>query len=138
MQVDKQALWSELQFKAVRSSGPGGQHVNKVSSKVVLSWDLAQSRVLQEHQKQRLLEVWKNRLNKLGVLQLECDSARSQIKNKDLVVSRFFKLLTESLKTHKVRLDTKTPKRALVKRREQKEKVSLKKILRKRIDRSDF
>lgn len=138
MKLNKELLLTELQFKAVRSSGSGGQNVNKVSSKVVLSWDILGSNFLTDGQKEKLSNVWKNRLSKEGTVVMECDLTRSQFQNKDLVIKRFFTLLEQSLKEVKPRKDTKISNKAIRKRREHKEKLSLKKVLRKRIDKSDF
>ena len=138
MKLDRDSFLSEFQYKAVRSGGAGGQHVNKVSSKVVLYWNLMESKGLTEEQKEKLSRAWKNRVSKEGVVIMECDATRSQFKNKELVVERFFALLEQSLKEVKPRKETKVPKKAVRKRREHKEQLSMKKILRKRVDRSDF
>lgn len=138
MKVNKDLLLGELQFKAVRSSGAGGQHVNKVSSKVVLSWDLLESKQLSEEDKEKLSKAWKNRLSKEGTVTMECDATRSQVKNKEVVVQRFFTLMEEALKEVKPRKDTKVPKKAIRVRRAKKEQLSLKKALRKRIDKHDL
>ena len=138
MKINKELLLSELQFKAVRSSGAGGQNVNKVSSKVVLSWDLLGSKLVTDGQKEKLSNSWKNRLSKEGTVIMECDLTRSQFQNKDLVIKRFFTLLEQSLKEVKPRKYTKVPKKAIRKRKEHKEQLSLKKVLRKRIDKSEF
>lgn len=105
--MDKKEIHSELQFKAVRSSGAGGQHVNKVSTKVELAFDVAASQGLSAVEKERLLLKLKSRLTKDGVLQLHCDESRSQHKNRDLVVKRFFDLLKNALKVPKKRKPTK-------------------------------
>lgn len=138
MKIDRDSFLGEFQYKAVRSGGAGGQHVNKVSSKVVLYWNLLESKGVTEEQKEKLSNAWKNRLSKEGVVIMECDATRSQFKNKELVVERFFALLEQSLKVVKPRKETKIPKKAVRKRREHKEQLSMKKILRKRVDRSDF
>ena len=94
-------LISELNFKAIRSSGSGGQHVNKVSSKVELSFDLDASEVLTEIQKDRLQKKLKNRLNTQGILILQCDETRSQHRNKELVIKRFLAMIEDGLKEQK-------------------------------------
>ncbi|OYX23659.1 MAG: aminoacyl-tRNA hydrolase, partial [Flavobacteriales bacterium 32-35-8] len=86
---DKDALLNELTFKATRSSGAGGQHVNKVSSKIELVFNLLESSVFNEEQKERLQNKLQSRLTKEGVLMLQCDESRSQHKNKELVIKRF-------------------------------------------------
>lgn len=132
--MNKEQLHTELDFKAIRSSGPGGQNVNKVASKVVLSWNPGSSLVFSEEEKDIIYLKLKNRINKEGVLSLECDTSRSQIKNKEIVRNRFFELLAQALKKEKPRQQTKIPKGALRRRKEAKEQVSLKKALRKRLD----
>ena len=74
---DEELIQSELSFKAVRSSGAGGQNVNKVASKIELSFNLLESSALSEEEKQRLLITLENRLTKDYVLQLQCDESRS-------------------------------------------------------------
>ena len=83
-----ESLIKELKFKAIRSSGSGGQHVNKVASKVELQFDVQNSSLLNEEEKEILLEKLKNRLSKEGILVLQCGESRSQHKNKTLVIDR--------------------------------------------------
>ncbi|WP_250433291.1 alternative ribosome rescue aminoacyl-tRNA hydrolase ArfB [Hanstruepera flava] len=128
---DEQALISELQFKAVRSSGAGGQHVNKVSSKVVLSFDLTNSQVFLEEQKELLFKNLANRLTFEGVLILQSDGSRSQHKNKDLVIKRFLELINQGLVIPKKRKPTKIPKSVKLKRLAKKRQQSDKKANRK-------
>jgi ribosome-associated protein len=129
-----EALIKELKFKAVRSSGSGGQHVNKVSSKVELLFNLQKSLVLKERQKERLLNTLKNRLTKDLVLILQCDESRSQHKNKLLVTQRFLHLIKEGLYVAKERKPTKTPKSVIAKRLKNKSTQSEKKANRKKPD----
>ncbi|MDM1367717.1 aminoacyl-tRNA hydrolase [Myroides marinus] len=129
----REVIEKELSFKAVRSSGAGGQNVNKVSSKVVLSWDCMNSQGVSDEERTLLLERLKNRFNKDGVLILDADNTRSQIKNKDIVIERFFQLLAIGLHIEKERRETKTPRRVIQKRKENKQQNSLKKALRKRV-----
>lgn len=126
-----EALISELTFKAVRSSGPGGQNVNKVASKIEMYFDLPNSFVLSEDQKQILLQKLQNRLTKEGILILQCDESRSQHKNKSLVIDRFISLIETSLKQPKKRKPTKIPKAVIKKRLKSKKDLSNKKALRK-------
>lgn len=129
----REIIERELTFKAVRSSGAGGQNVNKVSSKVVLSWDCLNSQGVTEEERTLLLERLKNRFNKEGVLILDADNTRSQVKNKEIVIDRFFQLLAIGLRIEKERRETKTPRRVLQKRKDNKQQNSLKKALRKRV-----
>jgi len=109
-------LEREVKYKASRSSGPGGQHVNKVSSKVELLFDVNQSDVLSEKQKSIILIKLKNRISQEGVFSLKCDTTRSQSKNKTLVFSRFLELLREALAPEKKRKPSK-PKRSVIEKR---------------------
>lgn len=97
----------ELQFKAVRSSGAGGQHVNKVSTKIELTYDLQNSTAVTDKEKERLLLKLSNRLTKENVLLLQCDDSRSQHKNKDLAIKRFLELIKSALVVPKKRKKNK-------------------------------
>lgn len=129
--MNTKALIPELQFKAVRSSGAGGQNVNKVASKVELYFDLQSSAVLTEDQKDILLQKLQNRLTKDGILILQCDESRSQHKNKSLVIDRFIALIVNGLKKPKKRKPTQIPKSVIKKRVKSKRDLSNKKSLRK-------
>lgn len=130
--MDKKQIHNELQFKAVRSSGAGGQHVNKVSTKVELAFDVAASQGLSAVEKERLLLKLKSRLTKDGVLQLHCDESRSQHKNRDLVVKRFFDLLKNALTVPKKRKPTKPTRSSVEKRLKSKKQAAEKKSQRKK------
>jgi len=128
---DEALLISELDFKAVRSSGAGGQHVNKASTKVELTYGINDSVVFGEDQKTRLISNLKSRLTKDNVLLLQCDETRSQHKNKALVTERFLELIKQALKVPKSRKKTKIPKSAQRKRLATKKKIAEKKANRK-------
>ncbi|WP_445722659.1 alternative ribosome rescue aminoacyl-tRNA hydrolase ArfB [Flavobacterium sp.] len=123
--MNKEIILSELKFKAVRSSGAGGQNVNKVSSKVVLSFDIMNSSGLSEKEKEYLNEKIANRLTLEGILILNCDEDRSQIKNKELIIKRFLNLITDGLKKPKIRRATKVPKFVKERRIKQKKNTGL-------------
>ncbi|MCE2613504.1 aminoacyl-tRNA hydrolase [Flavobacteriaceae bacterium D16] len=120
--MDKQVLLNELVFKAVRSSGPGGQHANKVSSKVELLFDLEESKSLDDLEKTRLKKHFGNRLSTGGLLLLQCDDTRSQHQNKSLLIKRFLKLVEKGLEKPKLRRKTRPPKSAVRKRLNAKKK----------------
>lgn len=114
--MNKEILLAELNFKAVRSSGAGGQNVNKVSSKVVLSFDLENSQAFKEEEKLLLKEKLASKLTQNSVLILNCDEDRSQFKNKSIVIKRFLTIIEKGLHRPKVRRTTKVPRRVNEKR----------------------
>jgi ribosome-associated protein len=130
--MEKDKLISELQFKAVRSSGAGGQNVNKVSSKVVLSFDLKNANSLSMEEKNRLETSLSSRLTNDHILILNCDEDRSQLKNKEIVIKRFLAIIEQGLYIPKIRKATKIPKSVIRKRLKDKKNVSdIKKTRRK-------
>ncbi len=128
--MDKERIVQELEFKAVRSSGAGGQHVNKVSSKVELYFDVAASKALSENEKERIYTKIGNRLTKENVLILYSDTSRSQHKNKELVIQKFLDLIRSALTVAKKRRKTKPKRSAVEKRLKSKLKKAQKKSLR--------
>lgn len=130
--MDREKLLPELKIKAVRSSGKGGQHVNKVSTKVELQFDLENSESLTDEEKTKLAEKLKSKLSKENKLILQCSETRSQLKNKQLVIEKFFQILEEGLKEQKKRIATKTPKSVKVKRLRDKKLQSDKKSSRQK------
>jgi ribosome-associated protein len=132
--LDEESIIQELRFKAVRSSGAGGQNVNKVSSKVELIFDLETSGALSEKEKIRLYKKLDNRLTKDNILLLQCDTNRSQHKNKEAVITRFLELLKEALKVPKKRRKTRPSRTAIEKRLKAKSKRASKKENRKKPD----
>jgi len=127
-------LLNELNFKAIRSSGPGGQHVNKTSSKIELTFDVLNSAILTEEQKQLLLKNVSSRLTKDSILILFCDESRSQHKNKEIAQKRFLQLIEKGLTIPKKRKATKPTKSSIKRRLNSKKKLSLKKSDRKNPD----
>ena len=130
--MDTNKLLNEVRFKAIRSGGPGGQHINKVSSKVLLFFDLDKTESLTEEEKEILLNTLKNKINKNKVLILSSEETRSQHKNKEIVIKKFQALINEALKTKKERKATKPNKAALQKRLDLKKQQASKKIRRKK------
>ena len=123
--MNKEIVISELKLKAVRSSGAGGQNVNKVSSKVVLTFDLNSSLGLTEEEKEYLKERIAIRLTQDFILMLNCDEDRSQLKNKEIVIKRFLTILTNGLKKPKIRKETRIPKSVKEKRIKEKKNIGL-------------
>lgn len=131
--MNVQELIKELTFKAVRSGGAGGQHVNKVSSKVVLFWNLAESKVFTPEEQSRLEIKLSPYLSKEGLVILSSEETRSQIKNKEIVIQKLVALIKVALVQQKIRKETKVPKSVIRKNKESNKKLALKKSLRKRI-----
>jgi ribosome-associated protein len=129
-----EVLISEIKFKAVRSSGSGGQHVNKVSTKVELSFDVQGSQAFSEEEQLMLLLSLKNKLTKNNILIVQCDGSRSQHTNRDLAINKLIEIIKNGLKVKKKRIPTKVPKKIVKKRLEDKRKQSLKKSIRKKPD----
>ena len=130
MNIEK--LIKELNFKATRSSGAGGQHVNKVSSKIELFFDIEKSAEFSEDEKNRLLKNLATRLTKENILILTSDESRSQHKNKALIIKRFLELIKQGLIIPKKRKLTKPSKASVRRKAENKKKISVKKALRKK------
>ena len=130
--MEKGKIISELNFKAVRSSGSGGQNVNKVASKVVLTFDVDNSEALSNEEKQIIKSKLASRLTVDSVLILNCDEDRSQLKNKEIVIKRFLEIIKKGLIIPKIRKATKIPKSVIRKRIKDKKNVSeIKKTRRK-------
>lgn len=130
MGADIEKLIEECVFTAVRSSGSGGQNVNKVASKVVLSFDVNASETLTENQKQQILEKLANRINKNGILQISSDSERTQWLNKKAVTGKFRLLIRQALKPARKRIATKPTVQSIQKRLDDKKRQSVQKRLR--------
>ncbi|MCW4468164.1 alternative ribosome rescue aminoacyl-tRNA hydrolase ArfB [Flavobacterium sp. MFBS3-15] len=122
--MDKEKIVQELDYKAVRSSGAGGQNVNKVASKVVLSFDLANSQSLTDEEKALAETRLASRLTTEKILILHCDEDRSQLRNKDIVTKRFLEVMDSALKVVKPRKATKIPPAVIKKRIENKRRQS--------------
>ena len=130
--MDKSIIASEFSFKAVRSSGAGGQNVNKVSSKVVLYFDLLNSRGLTDDEKTLLRTKIATKLTQDGILILTSEEDRSQLKNKEKVIKKCFKLLENALIIPKERKETKIPRAVKEKRLNAKKVMSVLKQNRKK------
>lgn len=127
----KEQIRKELKIRSSRSSGPGGQHVNKVNSRIELRLHLGHSIAFDENQKQRIRQKLKNRITTGDELFVVAETERSQWKNKQKAEVKLFQLLTNALKQEKKRIRTK-PTTASRKRRLVNKKLnSLKKGLRK-------
>ena len=106
--MDQKQLENELQFKATKSSGPGGQHVNKTSTQVSLSWDTTTTTAFTDLELTRIRQKLAHRITKDGILQLHSSDTRSQLRNKERVIKRFFEIIRTALIVPKKRKKTKT------------------------------
>ncbi len=127
----------ELVFKASRSSGPGGQNVNKVNTRVTLLFDVAGSPSLSAVQKQRIRRELATRIDKRGVLRVISQKERTQETNRRAATERLAQLLSEALKRRPVRKETKVPPGAKERRLQDKKHRSRLKQQRKNKDWQD-
>ena len=125
---------SELEFRTSRSSGPGGQHVNKTDSRVELLFDVLASPSLSESQKARIQKGLRNRIDSDGVLHIFVQEHRSQSRNRDEAVERFQELLANALKPRKKRRPTRPTKASKERRLQQKRQQSEKKKRRGKVE----
>ena len=114
----------ELVFKTSRSRGPGGQNVNKVSTRVTLLFDVANCESLSGVQKQQILGRLAGRADKNGVVRVVCQQFRTQKANRRVAVERFQQLLTDALKRRPLRKKTRIPYAAKQRRLEEKKRRS--------------
>jgi ribosome-associated protein len=127
-------LGNEIAFTTSRSSGPGGQNVNKVNSKVTLKFDIAGSAVLSQEEKDILLKKMASRLTNEGVLILSAQDKRSQLQNKEEVIAKLETLIAKAFQKKKARKATKPSKTAVQKRIQNKKQHSEKKKWRQKPD----
>lgn len=106
----------EIEFTAVRSSGPGGQNVNKVASAIHLRFDIAANRTLPETARRRLLALDDRRISSAGVIVIKAQEYRNQARNRDAALSRLTELVLDALAEQKTRIPTK-PRREVIRRR---------------------
>jgi len=134
MEIQERGFQNEFVFQASRSGGPGGQNVNKVSTKVELRFNISSSVLLSDEEKTILAGKLINKINKLGELVLVAQADRSQLKNKEKVVGKFYALITRSLAPRKKRLKTKPTRSSVEKRLETKRVQAKIKTTRRDVD----
>ncbi len=125
----------ELETSSSRSSGPGGQHVNKTNSRVTLRWNILESSALNGHQRRRIMEKLGQRVSRSGLLQVDAETSRSQLKNRELAREKLARLVRDALYRPPNRRATK-PTRASRERRlkSKKQRSDLKASRRRRHD----
>ncbi|MEX0883332.1 MAG: alternative ribosome rescue aminoacyl-tRNA hydrolase ArfB [Cyclobacteriaceae bacterium] len=114
--IKVQFLNQELLFQAARSSGPGGQNVNKVNSKIFLKFNVPESLLLEESEKAILMKKWANKLDNQGNLIIQTQEKRSQLQNKTIAIRKFYEMLSAAFQKRKVRKATRPGKGAIEKR----------------------
>jgi ribosome-associated protein len=124
---------AELSFRYSRSSGPGGQHAQKSSTRVELLFDVGSSPSLTDKQRKRILKRLAGYIDTAGVLHLASQSERSQLRNKEEVVARFQELVREALKRRKRRKATKPTAKSKERRLRKKQRRSQTKKLRRKV-----
>lgn len=129
--MNYEALHKEISYRTSRSSGAGGQHVNKVSTKVELLFNIYESELFTDEQKEIIIQKLRHRITNKGFLSMQCDRTRSQLKNKEIVFERLVELLKEALTPVKKRKPSKPGKAAIEKRLSEKKRRSQKKDLRR-------
>lgn len=128
---------SELELRATRSGGPGGQHVNKAATRVQLAWDVASSPSLTERRRQLIRSRLGNRVDREGVLHLSAGGHRSQHRNRTEVLERFAKLVADALRPRKERKPTRPTKASKERRLREKKRRGRIKELRGRVRREE-
>ncbi|MBS1551932.1 MAG: aminoacyl-tRNA hydrolase [Bacteroidetes bacterium] len=137
MNIADRNFESEFEFKSSRSGGKGGQNVNKVETKIELNFDVPNSLVLNDDEKNKILMKLENKIDKNGILQIVAQTERSQLMNKIKARKRFYELIESALKKEKLRKKTKPSDSSKEKRIETKKIISGKKVMRKLTDK-DF
>lgn len=118
---------SELQTRTSRSSGAGGQHVNKTSSRVEISWNIMESRALTDEQRELLIARLASRVSEEGAIRVVASDTRSQLRNRETAERRLGELVAKSLVIRKKRKPTRRPRAANEARLTEKKKHSDKK-----------
>lgn len=127
MNLKDRDFTKEIEIKASRSSGKGGQNVNKVSTKIELVFDVSNSELLNEEEKSLISQKHSNRISKEGKLILQSQESRSQLMNKEIAIEKLYELLEAALKKEKPRKKTKPTKAKKEQRLQVKKEISDKK-----------
>lgn len=132
-QLTKRGFEREFKFKASKSGGKGGQHVNKVMTKIELVFNVPGSQILSDDEKVQVKEVLAHKLSAKGNLRIAVEAFRSQLKNKNISIERFYKLMERALKKPKIRKETAPTKKSVEKRYKAKHITGEKKQARKKV-----
>ena len=135
--MNQKILHSEIKFKAIRSGGPGGQHANKVSSKIVLFFDVQNSNAFTEEELNLVFKNLKTKLTKENILILSPEETRSQHRNKEIILDKFDQIIKKALVIPKKRKATKPSRSSVKKRLENKKTHAFKKMSRRKPDMTD-
>ncbi|NVK85239.1 MAG: aminoacyl-tRNA hydrolase [Cytophagia bacterium] len=130
-EISSRDFSSEFQFQTSRSSGPGGQNVNKLETRVTLRFNPSNSQLLSPEELDRLLQKWNNKLTNEGELLISSEKHRSQLRNKEETIALFLLELKKAFTDPKPRKKAKIPKAVIKKRLDNKKKLSEKKSMRK-------
>lgn len=132
-EINSALIFSELQFTTSRSSGPGGQHANKVETRVQVRFNVFQSEILTEEERETIKTKYANKLTNEGDLIVACEDKRSQLKNKEIALKKLNAMLNKAFEKPKIRKPTKPSKTAKAKRLTNKKIHGEKKSLRGRV-----
>lgn len=132
--INAALLFPELHFIASRSGGPGGQNVNKVNSKISLRFEIRQSQILTDDEKEIISQRLSSYLTKDGILHISSQESRSQLENKQAVLAKLDALLAKAFEKRKARKKSKPSQAVIKKRIESKKRLSEKKKWRQKPD----
>ncbi len=132
MNIRSRAFENEFEFITSKSSGPGGQHVNKTNSKVELRFNIENTALLSEEEKRLVKQKLANKINKEGILQIVTQEERSRLRNKKNCIEKFYELIEKALKKPKKRKKTRPNIKSILKRLKNKKQHSEKKERRKK------
>ena len=127
----------EIEFQFSRSSGKGGQNVNKVETKVEIHWNIDNSKAFSEEEKEKIKEALASRINQAGDLIIRSEEERSQLENRRLALEKLKEMIQGALKPEEERIPTKVPKASKAERLKEKKLISEKKKLRQKNFRID-